>query len=108
MKEIIKQLDTALALLALLKKNIVADVVGEMSQEDRISLEGLCAECNIVAPQVGDAIAQLIEEVENLISSLITQLQTEMGEIEEKISQAQDALGSKPGPGNGLKVKPWK
>jgi hypothetical protein len=106
MKQTTNKLDAALTLLALLKKNIVADVVGDMSDEDHISLRGLCAACDIPAPQMSAAIAHLIKKVESLISSLITQLEAEIVEIEQKIRQAQDVLASKPKPGNGLKVKP--
>lgn len=105
MKSTTKKLDAALDLLALLKRNIVADVVGEMSKEDQISLRQLCAECGVPAPQMTAAIAQLIKEVEDLISFLITQLEAEIVEIELRITQAQDALRSKPQPGSGPKIK---
>ena len=105
MKNTTKKLEAALALLALLKKNVVVGVVGEMSEDDRNSLRRLCAECDIPAPQVSSGIAQSIEEVEKLIASLTTQLEAEKVGIEKKIEQSQDVPESNPKLGNRLKVK---
>jgi len=106
MEKTIKKLHAAKALLALLQKNIIFEVVGEMSEEDLISLGGLCAECGAPSPKLSYAIAQLIEKVDSLISSLVNQLNSEMAELEQMISEAKDALKIEPETGNGFKVKP--